>query len=153
MAFSILKTLPNSHPEMSLIGNQLDYQLEVNRLLKGSPYREQRMKDDAGKLTKAELERMEEARLFGTPAYVFAARLLEADSRDLAIYLKTRELFQTDPTCRSCTTKIDRLEDAALITLADGSAYIQHDNSACFSKSINAMATRYFGRPRQARAS
>lgn len=150
MAFSILKTLPNSHPEMSLIGNQIDYQLEVNRLLKGSPYREQRSKDDAGVLTKAELERMEEARLFGTPAYVFAARLLEADSRDLAIYLRTKVLFQTDPTCGICKERIARLEDAHLQTLATGEAYLIHPK--CFGASIQQMTNRYLTRPRQARS-
>ena len=136
---------------MSLISARLDYQCEVNRLLKGSPYREARSNDNAGVMTKAELERMEEARLFGTPAYVFAARLLEADSRDLAIYLKTRELFRVCPTCGICKNGIARLEDAHLQTLATGEAYLIHP--ACFSASIQQMTKRYFGRPRQARAS
>lgn len=60
---------------------------------------------------------------------------------------RRQELFDADPTCHTCTARIEHVEDCAPIREADGSEYLSH--SACFKMQLDQWALRFFGQPRR----
>lgn len=55
-----------------------------------------------------------------------------------------QDLFDIDPTCHTCTGKIEHVEDCANVRLADGNEYLSHNS--CFAREIQQMTHRFFGR-------
>lgn len=70
-------------------------------------------------------------------------------AEDAIAELEAREnLYELSKRCQQCKEPINSVEEALLISRADGSMCLTHFSAACYSNEIHNMIARYISAPR-----